>query len=303
MKGERLMIEAAARRHHHVDDGASSLELIKNVLVGLTTDVEQEPPSSAVPYALSLAVQARAHLTVLSASIQLGLTHGGVSRFAQSLVDAENKKLRDVAEAAAEAARQAASAAAVVCDVRTPQLDFDRLLTAFIRQARTHDLIALDAEPVTLALDRSLIEGILCDSGRPLIVVPQGQQPFSCRTIVVAWDGSAKAARALNDALPLLGAAERIELVTIAGEKDLSESVPGAEAARHLARHGHDVDIVELAVEHGDVAETLRRRAIEARADLMVMGAFVHARIRQFILGGTTQSLLRSSPVPLFLSY
>ena len=127
--------------------------------------------------------------------------------------------------------------------------------------------------------------------------------PSPVKPSLVAWDGSAKAARAVKDALPLLAAAQRVELVTVSGEKDKSRFAPAAEAARRLARHGLDVDVVELSVEHRDVAETLRHRAIEVGADLIVMGAFVHARLRELILGGTTQSLLRSSPVPLFLSF
>lgn len=282
---------------------SASLGSVKNVFVGLTADLEREPVSAAVAYGVSLAEHARAYLTVTSASVELRLTHGGVIHFAQSLVNAENGRLRRVADAAADAARQTASAAAVLCEARTEQLDPDTLAASFIRQARAHDFSILDAEPVALALDRTLIEGMVCSSGRPLLVVPQGCSSFSCGTIIVAWDGSAKAARALNDALPFLGAAGRVELVTISGEKDLGRLVAGADVAQHLSRHGVDVDLVELAVENGDVAETLRRRAIEARADMIVMGAFVHVRLRQFILGGTTQSLLKSSPVPLFMSY
>jgi nucleotide-binding universal stress UspA family protein len=64
-----------------------------------------------------------------------------------------------------------------------------------------------------------------------------------------------------------------------------------------------NVTVRNVAAEQGDVAETLRHAAIQSRADMLVMGAYVHSRLRQMVLGGTTQSLLKSSPVPLFLSH
>ena len=119
----------------------------------------------------------------------------------------------------------------------------------------------------------------------------------------MAWDGSAKAARALNDALPLLREAYHVELVSVAGEKDLGRAISGADLALHLTRHGIKVGELTLPVLDGDVAQTLRNHAKLIRADMIVMGAYVHSRLRQMMLGGTTQSLLKKGPVPLFLSY
>ena len=169
--------------------------------------------------------------------------------------------------------------------------------------ARAHDLTILDSEPISLAVDRGLIEAVLTDSGRPLIVVPAGQETFAGGRMLVAWDGSAKAARALNDALPLLREASHVELVSVTGEKDLGHTVSGAELAPHLTRHGIKVGELTLPALDGDVAETLRNHAKLIRADMIVMGAYVHSRLRQMMLGGTTQSLLKNCPVPLFLSY
>jgi nucleotide-binding universal stress UspA family protein len=83
----------------------------------------------------------------------------------------------------------------------------------------------------------------------------------------------------------------------------LGDTVPGAEIAPHLTRHGIGASVLNLPALEGDVAETLRRRAQLTQADMIVMGAYVHARLRQMVLGGTTQSLLKDCPVPLFLSY
>jgi nucleotide-binding universal stress UspA family protein len=89
-----------------------------------------------------------------------------------------------------------------------------------------------------------------------------------------------KAVRALSDALPFLRVAEQVELVSITGEKDLTTSVPGAEVAPHLARYSVNVNVVNLPALDGDVAETLRNHATLTHADMIVMGAYAHSRLR-----------------------
>jgi nucleotide-binding universal stress UspA family protein len=118
----------------------------------------------------------------------------------------------------------------------------------------------------------------------------------------VAWDGSAQAARAANDALPFLRAADLVEVVSVVGEKDLPTSAAGAAFAPHLARHGVRVSAIDVPVV-GEVAETLRGRAGEVGADMLVMGAYRHSRLQEWFLGGVTQSLLNRSPLPLFLAH
>jgi nucleotide-binding universal stress UspA family protein len=279
------------------------LQQIKSVLIGVTEEGDDQEVSSALRYGISLAQDAGAHATIQAAAVKLVLTHAFVSDFAAGLVATENQRLQTLAQAAADKARRDAEAAGVICTSEAPQLTYPDLVRSFTSQAHVHDLTVLDAEPVAIALDRGLIEHMLFESGRPLIVVPPGRDVFSSARVIVAWDGSAKAARAMNDALPFLRAAEQVEVVTVSGEKDMSTSLPGAEVAPHLVRHGVNVSVVELEVENGDVAETLRRRAILSRADMIVMGAFVHSRLRQMVLGGVTQSLLKSCPVPLLLSH
>ncbi|WP_201833902.1 universal stress protein [Microvirga zambiensis] len=279
------------------------LQNIRSILIGITEEGDAEERSFALPYGLSLARQADAHVTVQAASLKLTLSHAFVSAFAEGLVAAENRRLDELAHAIADSSQRAAAASGIACTTQAPQLSYPALVRSFTSLARTHDLTVLDAERIALALDRGLIEAVLMDSGRPLLVVPQGRDVFAGDRIIVAWDGSAKAARALNDALPLLRGATQVELVSVTGEKDLAHTVPGAEIAPHLTRHGVTVNVLALPAMNGDVAETLRNHARLTRADMIVMGAYVHSRLRETILGGTTQSLLKDMPVPLFLSY
>ena len=279
------------------------LHNIRSILIGITEEGDAEESSFALPYGLSLARQTDAHVTVQAASLKLTLTHAFISTFAEGLVATENRRLDELAHAVADSSQRAAAASGIACTTQAPQLSYPALIKSFTFLARTHDLTVLDAERSALALDRGLIESVLMDSGRPLLVVPQGRETFAGDRIVVAWDGSARAARALNDALPFLRAANQAELVSVTGEKDLADTVPGAEIAPHLTRHGITVNVLALPAMNGDVAETLRNHAHLTRADMIVMGAYVHSRLRETMLGGTTQSLLKDAPVPLFLSY
>jgi nucleotide-binding universal stress UspA family protein len=279
------------------------IQNIKSVLIGLTKEYGPEEASSALGYGLSLAQQTGAHATVQSASVKLMLSASGMSGLIAGLVQFENRRLHALAEVAARAAQDDAAAGGVICTTQTPHLAYPRLLAAFARQGRLHDLTVLDAEPSSINVDRGLIECLLIDSGRPVLVVPPGCDAFSCRRIVLAWDGSGRAARAAADALPFLRAAESVEVVSVEGEKDLTDTIMGAEIAPHLSRHGVKVTVHCFAALNGDVADTLRDAAMRFEADMIVLGGYVHSRLQEMLLGGVTQSLLRHSPVSLFMAH
>jgi nucleotide-binding universal stress UspA family protein len=276
---------------------------IKSVLIGFTKESGEDEVSSALAYGLSFARQAGAHATVQAASLRLVLTTPWVSNFAAELVGAENHRLRTFSEAVAGAAQADAAAGGVICSTETPHLSYGELLGSFAAQARVHDLTVIDAEPEGLKADRALIETLLLNTGRPVIVVPPGQEVFRGGRILVAWDGSAKAARAVADALPLLKAAQAVEVITVTLDEDHADRLEGADIATHLARHGVNVTVRNVPARDGDVATTLRDAAVLSGADLLVMGGFVHSRLHEMFFGGVTQALLKDSPVPLFMAH
>ncbi|QJP15674.1 universal stress protein [Starkeya sp. ORNL1] len=277
---------------------------VKSILIGITYDTgEVDKTSSALPYGLSLARQANAHITAQSASVRVTVPHSLVSNLSAGLASAENRRLDALAKAASETARGAATEAGLICTTEHLQLSYADLVESFVARARLNDLAVLDSERSPLSADRGLIEAALFESGRPVIVVPHGVTEFAARRVLVAWDGSARASRAVHDALPFLKAADHVEIVRVTGEKDLSGAISGAEVVPYLETHEVRATMTSLAAEGGDVAETLRRHATDGAFDMIVMGAFVHSWMRQMVLGGVTRSLLDASPVPLFLSY
>ena len=118
---------------------------------------------------------------------------------------------------------------------------------------------------------------------------------------MIGWDGGARAARAVGDAMPLLTRAEVVEIVCVV--PDASKSVAGADLAAHLARHCKNVTITDLPTQHGDVSRTLHSHATRMRANLLVMGAYAHPKLLQMVLGGVTSGMLSEAELPVLLSY
>lgn len=141
-------------------------------------------------------------------------------------------------------------------------------------------------------------------TGRPFLVVPEfGIYRKAGRKVLVAWNGSREATRAVFDAIPLLSAAERVVVVTLdASSGDHGES-PGADIGRMLARHGAQVEVVRSTAGDIDVGNALLSRVSEHGADLLVMGAFSRHPLRERTLGGATHHVLRHMTVPVLLSH
>ncbi len=148
-------------------------------------------------------------------------------------------------------------------------------------------------------------EYVLLNCARPVLVVPAvGREgPFGKR-IAVAWNGSPDAVRAITSAIPLMRAAEQVNLVIFNAdtEGDIHGEVPGADMALYLARHGVRVEVTATATDE-DAGEALLAYAADNRIDLIVMGAYGHSRFREILLGGATRTVLRTSPLPLWMAH
>jgi len=278
------------------------LPSIKSVLVAFTEEGRGEH-SSALAYALSLSQQSGAHLTIQAASMRYAVPASLVGAFGAELVSSENRRIQALAEAFAEKAKSSADLAGVTCSVETPTLIYASLCDRLIAYARVHDLSILDMEKDAVQRDRGLIEAALFESGRPVLIVPPGGEHFSAKRILIAWDGGASAARAVGDAMPFLTGADEVEILTVSGEKDLSTTIAGADLAPHLARHGIKVTLRNVALTQPDVASEIRQAATVFGADLLVSGAYKHSRLREWLLGGVTQSLLKDSTLPVLMSH
>jgi nucleotide-binding universal stress UspA family protein len=137
-----------------------------------------------------------------------------------------------------------------------------------------------------------------------MIVVPYIQNGgLKLDRVMICWDGSRPATRAIADAMPFLARSAAIDVVIVASGREKSDEIPGVDIGEHLARHGLDVEVERLSAIKGDVPDTILSHAADAEADLIVMGGYGHSRLREFILGGVTRGILRTMTVPVLMAH
>lgn len=155
--------------------------------------------------------------------------------------------------------------------------------------------------------DPFLAEDVVMQSGRPVLVVPNaGHFDGFGKRVLVCWNASREAVRAVNDAMPLLQAADKVTILAINPEKSGSGDhgdIPSADIALYLARHGVKAEAATAETDQSDIGETILSRAFDTDSDMIVAGAYGHSRTREWILGGATKTLLRETTVPTFLSH
>jgi nucleotide-binding universal stress UspA family protein len=181
---------------------------------------------------------------------------------------------------------------------------------AVARRARTVDLVVLgqvDPDHRLPPPARHLIEDVLMNAGRPLLLVPfAGRFDTIGTNVLVGWNSSREAARAVHDALPLIQPTATVTVLTVERGKpgEEPEEMPGADLAEHLARHGLTVTAARTARD-GSItdADALLSYASDIGADLLVVGGYGHSRARELVLGGVSRELLQHMTVPLLMSH
>jgi len=180
-----------------------------------------------------------------------------------------------------------------------------QLAAIVTEHARMHDITLIPIGEQA-SLQQYVAESVIFGSGRPAIVfpeVPKSSSSFSLDIVGVAWDFSRPATRAVADALPILQRAKTVRVVTITHEKTIDTRRSGTELAKHLARHDVEVVLEEEAAAGRAIGQALEEYTAARGLDLLVMGAYGHSRMRDFILGGATKSIVARPPLPVLLSH
>lgn len=181
---------------------------------------------------------------------------------------------------------------------------------AVARRARTADLVVLgqaDADHKLPPSARNMIEDVLMNSGRPLLVVPfAGRFETIGTNVLIGWNATREAARAVHDALMVIEPDASVTVLTVQRGKAGVEpqEMPGADIAEHLARHGLHVSAARTATD-GTIsdADALLSYASDVGTDLLVVGGYGHSRARELVLGGVSRGLLQHMTVPLLISH
>jgi nucleotide-binding universal stress UspA family protein len=253
-------------------------------------------------YALSFAQQCGAHLTAAGVIMEMIPPASFMGEYPADILAGIAEQTQRELEACYQRLKAAASReqeTELVLIQAYPGLSRDE----FGRLARHFDVTIVGQGPESLNDDELLAEGALFGSGRPVLVVPRSHKdPAKFGKAMIAYDGSAMSARAIADALPLLRKSGHVELVTIAHKDKAPNQLPGFNMTRHLARHGITAKLKELppAV---DVGASILSYAADMGADYLVMGAYGHSRLREFVIGGTTRTIINSMTLPVFMAH
>jgi len=221
------------------------------------------------------------------------------------VIETQRADNQTAAESAIKGFTAASNRVGISAEPLTLSASLDGAGDRFACMARRFDLaIVGQDQPKMSSMDHIIGETTLFESGRPMIMVPYIQkEPFKIDNVMICWDGSRAAARAVADAIPILGKSGRVEIVIVTNEPGKQYDIEGADIGQHLARHGLKVNIHRLSGGDIDVADALLSYAADSAADFMVMGGYGHSRLREFVLGGVTHSILQSMTVPVLLSH
>ena len=279
--------------------------MLKDILVHVD---KAEQPNGPLEAAIHLAERYNAHVSGLHVT---SLFHYVAAHdvWVAGLWEECKDELRAAAQRAQEQFKAAAARAGVLGEWH--HIDGDPTYT-ILDYGRVVDLVVLglptqDAPPIT----REITDKVTLALGRPVLFVPATKFPGSLgKRVLVAWDGGRESARAVNDALPLLAQAEHVVVMSIEPlvrdtERERAEDeIPGsADIALHLARHGVETEAVRDTASSQFVGETLLDQVERQRADLVVMGAYGHSRVKEIVLGGATRHMLKHATVPVLMSH
>ena len=277
--------------------------MFRNILVHIPSE---RPVRSVIDVAVALTLSRRSHLDAVAIGYEsmsaVGMVVEGGSAAVAAVMGVEQERAQERANAAISVFEVEARLAKIAYGTRTLAAipaDAEQTIGDL---ARLYDLtIVLQPDTSNASYDKVIPQGILLNSGGPMLVVPYIHKgPLEAHHVGIAWDGSRLAARALRDALPFLTAAKTVTVIAInenAGEASSDQVV------NHLARRGIAARVQRLTVDRGNVHGTILSIAAESNIGLLVRGGYGHSRLKERILGGVTRSMFDSMTVPVLMSH
>ena len=275
----------------------------KNLLVHID---DSKASGKSLAAAIALAQAHGAHLTGIYAAIEPSLPGNIAAEVPATLLEMLMEQTARRTDAARATFTEAVERAGLSSDFRTENCPASGVADLVVLHARYADLVVLgQPEPVDGGeVDAEMLEDVVLGAGRPALVIPYiGAGKNIGKRVMVAWDGGREAARAVNDALPLLEKAESVTVLVINPSRGGHGPEPGADIALQLARHSIAVEAQHMEVREISTGNALLSRLADEDIDLLVMGAYGHSRLREMVLGGVTREVFQQMTVPVLMSH
>lgn len=220
---------------------------------------------------------------------------------------AEPRGLPDATDAQQllNACRNAASRLGIRADGRVYGLQADMIATTLAEQARYKDLTLVPVKPHHSRSER-IVDTLIFESGRPLLLCPEalaGDLRPRFENVMIAWDGSSRAARAVADAMPILQAAGSVRLVTVTDEKSEATTRSGNALVDHLREHRVFTALETVKIDGSSIGKVLGSWAQAHEIDAIVMGAYHHSRLNETVWGGVTKTVIGEPPCWVMMSH
>lgn len=275
--------------------------MLRDILVHVDGLAEN---SARVALACAVAREHGAHLAGVVVIHRPEVPGYARAQIGEKVLAAVAEAARVDAEAAGRKFREQCDKAGVTAESRVDKGD---LVETLAMHARYADLAVIGQNIGDDTSEIGIADRLILNAARPVLVVPSaGKFATVGETAMIAWDAGRPATRAVNDALPILKKAKKVHIVAADPLRGLHRhgQVPGADIGLHLARHGVKAEVSTLTLGNDiDVGNALLSRAADFGADLIVMGAYGHARLRELVLGGVTRLMLREMTVPVLMSH
>lgn len=254
--------------------------------------------------AARLGREAQAHLSVLALAVA---APPPVGEYVAVVSDAWLEERREDERKLAERTKALTALVAhegLSADVKEAYAEQAWVDAAVGNHARYADLTILGPElSRTADLKTRVLDGVLFEAERPVLIVPESERAtLHPRIVLVAWNSKLEASRAVRESIGMLAKADAVHVTMVDPDADDSGPEPGSGIATYLARHGAKVAVDRLPGQGLSTTDVLMRHAADISADLVVMGAYGHSRLRQRIFGGVTRSVIENAPLPVFLA-
>jgi nucleotide-binding universal stress UspA family protein len=278
--------------------------MIKDILVQLPTEKQVRP---VVDGAVSLAASYGAHVDAVAVGYVSERTayvmEGGAAL--ATVFELERERAMARAETALSVFETEAKNAGISYACHAKGAFPAEASASLGAAARLYDLaVVLQPETDRPTYDNKLPQEILFHAGGPVLFMPYiFRGAFKAKRIGLCWDGSRLAARALRDATPFLTQADILTIITINEEEGLVAEASAENLAKHLARHNVATKTIALSAARSDIQPTILSLAAEESIDMLVMGAYGHSRLQEFVVGGVTREMLRTMTVPTLMSH